>query len=73
MRNADILLCHPVRTAIGAYGGTLKGVPAAELGATVVHETLARAGLAPEAIGSVIQAGKQCCMPCAGTGCGAAW
>lgn len=50
----DILLCHPVRTAIGAYGGTLKGVPATELGAAVVRETLARAGLAPERLGAVV-------------------
>jgi acetyl-CoA C-acetyltransferase len=50
----DIVLCHPVRTAIGAYNGSLKGVPATELGATVVRETVARAGLAPERIGSVV-------------------
>ena len=54
MHSQDILLCHPVRTAIGAYNGALKGVPATELGATVVRETLSRAGLAPETIGSVI-------------------
>jgi acetyl-CoA C-acetyltransferase len=54
MRSQDILLCHPVRTAIGAYNGALKGVPATELGATVVRETLARAGLMPEKIGSVV-------------------
>ncbi|MDO9713944.1 thiolase family protein [Paracraurococcus lichenis] len=52
--SSDILLCHPVRTAIGAYNGTLKGVPATELGATVVRETLARSGLAPEKVGSVV-------------------
>jgi acetyl-CoA acetyltransferase len=34
MHSQDILLCNPVRTAIGAYNGTLKGVPATELGAT---------------------------------------
>jgi len=50
----DILLCVPVRTAIGAFNGSLKGVAATELGATVVRETLARAGLAPDAVGSVV-------------------
>ncbi len=64
MTSQDILLCHPVRTAIGAFNGGLKGTPATELGATVVRETLARAGLAPEAIGgvvlgNVIQAGNR--------------
>ena len=60
----EIVLCSPVRTAIGTYGGTLKGMPATELGATVVRETLARAGLAPERVsgvvmGHVIQAGAK--------------
>ncbi len=64
MTQHDILLCHPVRTAIGTFNGSLKGTPATELGATVVRETLARAGLAPEAIGgvvlgNVIQAGNR--------------
>jgi acetyl-CoA C-acetyltransferase len=36
----DIVLCNPVRTAIGGYGGSLKGVAATELGATAVRETL---------------------------------
>src|SRR5690242_19842481 len=54
MTSRDVVLCHPVRTAIGAYNGTLKGVPATELGAAAVRETLARAGLAPERVGSVV-------------------
>jgi acetyl-CoA C-acetyltransferase len=52
--SADILITQPVRTAIGAYNGALKGTPATELGAVVVRETLRRAGLAPDRIGSVI-------------------
>ena len=54
MSTSDIVLCHPVRTAIGAYDGTLKGVPATELGAAVVRETLARSGLDPGRIGGVV-------------------
>src|ERR1700753_1944487 len=50
----DIVLSHPVRTAIGAYNGALKGTPATELGATVVRETLRRAGLDAGKIGSVV-------------------
>ena len=54
MSARDIVLCQPVRTAIGAYNGALKGVPATALGAVVVRETLRRAGLSPGEIGSVV-------------------
>ncbi|WP_413990847.1 acetyl-CoA C-acetyltransferase [Labrys okinawensis] len=54
MAHADIVLSHPVRTAIGAYNGSLKGTPATELGATVVRETLRRAGLDAGKVGSVV-------------------
>ncbi|MBT9476857.1 acetyl-CoA C-acetyltransferase [Polaromonas sp.] len=58
----DIVLCHPVRTAIGTYGGSLKDVTAPELGAAVIRETLKRSGLAADKVqtlvmGNVIQAG----------------
>jgi acetyl-CoA C-acetyltransferase len=49
-----IVISNPVRTAIGAFNGTLKDTPATELGATVVRETLRRSGLDPAAIGSVV-------------------
>src|SRR5271170_2474336 len=54
MASREVVLCHPVRTAIGTFGGKLSGTPAAELGATVVRETLRRAGLDPARIGSVV-------------------
>ncbi|SEJ70402.1 acetyl-CoA C-acetyltransferase [Achromobacter sp. NFACC18-2] len=62
MSNPEIVLCAPVRTPIGAYGGSLKETPAPELGAAVVRETLRRSGLAADKIdavvlGNVIQAG----------------
>ena len=50
----QVLICHPVRTAIGTFGGTLKDTPATELGAAVVRETLRRSSLDPAALGSVI-------------------
>ncbi len=50
----DILISSPVRTAIGAYNGSLKGTPAPDLGAVVVRETLKRAGLDPASVGSVV-------------------
>lgn len=54
MATRDIVLAHPVRTPIGAYNGSLKSLPATELGAIAVRETLKRAGLSGEEIGSVV-------------------
>jgi acetyl-CoA C-acetyltransferase len=42
------------RTPIGSFGGTLKDVSAPELGAVVIREAIARAGIEPAAIGDVI-------------------
>ena len=44
----DIYLVNCCRTAVGSFGGSLKDVPAADLGAIVVKEALKRAGVAPE-------------------------
>src|SRR6266852_1770085 len=54
MTTHDVVLCSPVRTAIGAYNGSLKAIPAPDLGAAVVRETLRRSGLQAAAIGSVV-------------------
>ncbi|ODU58265.1 MAG: acetyl-CoA acetyltransferase [Comamonadaceae bacterium SCN 68-20] len=62
MSTRQVVLCHPVRTAIGTYGGSLKDMPAPDLGAAAIRETLKRSGLAADTIetlvmGNVIQAG----------------
>src|SRR5260370_3479264 len=54
MAAPEVVLCSPVRTAIGAFNGSLKTIPAADLGAVVVREALRRAGLDAAAVGSVI-------------------
>ena len=64
MAHPEIVLCAPVRTAIGTYGGTLKSIPAPDLGAAVIRETLKRAGLAADKVqtvvmGHVVQAGAK--------------
>jgi len=64
MSNPEIVLCSPVRTAIGTYGGSLKSVPATALGAAAIKETLRRSGLSADVIetivmGHVIQAGAR--------------
>ena len=62
MTTRQVVLCHPVRTAIGTSGGSLTDMPAPELGAVAIRETLKRSGLAADKIqtlvmGNVIQAG----------------
>ena len=64
MSEREIVLCNPVRTPIGSYGGSLKDTPAPDLGAAVIRETLKRSGLAAEEVetvvmGNVIQAGTK--------------
>ena len=43
-----------MRTAIGTFGGSLKNIPPTELGATVVRESLARAGVDGKDVGHVV-------------------
>ena len=43
-----------MRTAIGTFGGSLKDIPPTELGATVVRESLARAGVDGKDVGHVV-------------------
>jgi acetyl-CoA C-acetyltransferase len=62
MHPIEVILCYPVRTAIGTYSGSLKEVPAPDLGAAVIRETLRRSGLSADKVqtlvmGNVIQAG----------------
>ena len=50
----DAVICEPVRTPVGRYGGSLKDVPAAVLGATVLRALLDRCGVAGDQIDEVI-------------------
>ena len=64
MLNSHVVICSPVRTAIGTYGGTLKDMPAADLGAVAIRATLERSKLANGDIdtvvmGNVIQSGNK--------------
>lgn len=64
MAQREVVLCAPVRTAIGTFNGALKAMPATELGATVIRATLARSKLDHTKIntavmGNVIQAGNK--------------
>ena len=46
----DLYVVNCCRTAIGAFGGSLKNTPAADLGAIVVKEAMNRAGVKPEQV-----------------------
>ena len=61
---SNVILCAPVRTAIGAYGGALKDMTAPTLGSLAIAETLKRAGVGTDTIdsvvmGQVVQAGTK--------------
>lgn len=50
----DIVISTPLRTAIGTFGGSLKDVPAVDLGTTVAKEVISRSGIDAENIEQVI-------------------
>ncbi len=50
----EVVILSGVRTAIGSFGGSLKDSPPTELGAAVVREAVARAGVEPAEIGHVV-------------------
>ncbi|PTR05813.1 MULTISPECIES: beta-ketothiolase BktB [unclassified Novosphingobium] len=51
---SDIYIISGVRTAIGDFGGSLKGFAASDIGGQVAAEAIARAGLQPGDIGHVV-------------------
>ncbi|BFL39298.1 acetyl-CoA C-acetyltransferase [Agathobaculum sp. NSJ-28] len=58
----NVYICSAARTAIGTYGGTLRDVPAAQLGVVAANAAIERAGVDKEAIdevmfGQVLQGG----------------
>lgn len=50
----EAVICEPLRTPVGRYGGVFRDVPAAELAATVLTELVARTGIDPEVIDDVV-------------------
>jgi acetyl-CoA C-acetyltransferase len=50
----EAVICEPVRTAVGRYGGALRDVPPAELAATVLRELVERTGLTSADIDDVL-------------------
>ncbi|MDA8386676.1 MAG: acetyl-CoA C-acetyltransferase [Actinomycetota bacterium] len=50
----QVVICEPVRTAIGGYGGMFKSLTAAELGVSALTGLLERTGIDPGQIDDVI-------------------
>ena len=60
----SVVLIAPVRTAIGTFGGSVKEIPAPDLGAIAIKATVARAEIYPDEVGTavmgnVVQAGAK--------------
>ncbi|MFD1928609.1 acetyl-CoA C-acetyltransferase [Sporosarcina siberiensis] len=58
----EVVIVSAVRSAIGSFLGSLKDIPATDLGAVVIKEALKRAGVSPDLVdevimGNVLQAG----------------
>ena len=58
----EVVIASACRSALGSYGGSLKGVPAVDFGATVAADAIKRAGIEPDQVeqlifGNVLQAG----------------
>ena len=53
----DVVIVSAVRTAVGKFQGALSEIPATELGAVVVREAVARAGIAASSV-------DECLMGC---------
>lgn len=49
-----VVICEPLRTAVGGYGGMYVDVPATRLASTVIEAILDRTGIDPERIDDVI-------------------
>src|SRR5512144_1947171 len=43
----DVVIVSGARTAVGSFGGSLKGVRTVDMGALVIKEAIKRAGLRP--------------------------
>jgi acetyl-CoA C-acetyltransferase len=50
----DAVICEPLRTPVGGFGGVFRDVPVTVLAATVIRELMVRTGLPPDAVDDVI-------------------
>jgi acetyl-CoA C-acetyltransferase len=50
----EAVICEPIRTPVGGFGGSLRDVPAHVLATTVVRALIERTGLPPESVDDVV-------------------
>ncbi len=50
----EVYIISAVRTPMGSFGGSLKGVPATQLGATAIKGAVAKAGISPAQVQDVL-------------------
>jgi acetyl-CoA C-acetyltransferase len=50
----EAVICEPLRTPVGGFGGSLRDVPVQELAATVIRAVMERTGLPPESVDDVL-------------------
>ena len=54
MEKENVYIMGAVRTAIGKYGGSLKSVPAHQMGAAIIKEVLKRANVTGDMVDGVV-------------------
>jgi acetyl-CoA C-acetyltransferase len=52
--DTDIVLCSPLRTPVGAYGGVFSGIAAQDLATAVVSAIVERTGVSPDDVDDLI-------------------
>ncbi|MGY1609713.1 MULTISPECIES: acetyl-CoA C-acetyltransferase [unclassified Geodermatophilus] len=50
----DAVICEPLRTPVGGFGGSLRDVPVQDLASTVIRALVERTGLPPESVDDVV-------------------
>ena len=50
----DAVICEPLRTPVGGFGGSLRDVPAVDLATAVITALMERTGLPPDAVDDVV-------------------
>jgi acetyl-CoA C-acetyltransferase len=50
----EVVICSPLRTPVGRYGGALRDVTPQELAATVIRAILDRSGVPPDSVDDVV-------------------
>jgi acetyl-CoA C-acetyltransferase len=50
----DAVICEPLRTPVGGFGGSLRDVPAQDLASTVIRALMERTGISPESVEDVL-------------------